>query len=55
MGTERRTDSYTIIYDWKPELFRKMRLAVIICQMSKKFTIEGLKSIIIFSIFSAAS
>ena len=51
MSTERRTDILSLTYDWKPELFQKMRLLVNISQMSEKFTFEGPKSFIILSIF----
>ena len=43
MGIERYTDGYTT-YDWKPELFWKMKLEVNISPMSKKFNFAGPKS-----------
>ena len=55
MGTKRRADSYTITYDWKLELFRKIILAANISLMNEKFTFGGPKPIIIFSIFSRTS
>ena len=44
--------TYVKIFEYGTELFRQIRLVINISPMSEKFTLQGSKSIIIFSIFS---